>query len=183
MMSTTLELRMSGTFSLNVRPSTVTRSRPDAVAQQLAHALLRDVRADVVVDAAAGEDDLRVVAELLAPCTSGSTDRRRCSGRRPGPGGTAGSSIWCRRPRALRRVDAEPIEDRRELVHQRDVEVALGVLDDLGGFGDLDRRRAVDAGLDDRAVDVGDALERCARPGRTTTFMIVVERVLLVARD
>ena len=28
MMSTTLEFRISGTFSLNVRPSTVTRSAP-----------------------------------------------------------------------------------------------------------------------------------------------------------
>ena len=32
--------------------------------------------------------------------------------------------------------DAEPVEDQRELVHQRDVQVALGVLDDLRGFGD-----------------------------------------------
>ena len=40
----------------------------------------------------------------------------------------------------VRGSDAEPVEDQRELVHQRDVEVALGVLDDLGGLGDLDRR-------------------------------------------
>ena len=36
-------------------------------------------------------------------------------------------------------VDAEPVEDHGELVDQRDVDVALGVLDDLGRLGDLDR--------------------------------------------
>jgi hypothetical protein len=35
-------------------------------------------------------------------------------------------------------VDADLVEDHREFVHQGDVEVALGVFDDLGGFGDLD---------------------------------------------
>jgi hypothetical protein len=31
-------------------------------------------------------------------------------------------------------VDADLVEDQRQLVHQRDVEVALRVLDHLGGF-------------------------------------------------
>jgi hypothetical protein len=52
------------------------------------------------------------------------------------------------------------MEDRREFVHQRDVEVALGILDDLGGLGGLDARRLVDAGLDDRTIDRGDDVER-----------------------
>ena len=38
-------------------------------------------------------------------------------------------------------VDAEAVEDQRELVDQRDVDVALRVLDDLGGLGHLDARR------------------------------------------
>jgi len=33
---------------------------------------------------------------------------------------------------------------------------ALGVLDHLRGFGDFDRRRAMDARRDDGAIDVGD---------------------------
>ena len=57
-------------------------------------------------------------------------------------------------------VDAELMEDRRQLVHEGDIEIALGILDDLGGLGDLDRGRAVNAGLDHRAVDVGDDIER-----------------------
>ena len=62
-------------------------------------------------------------------------------------------------------VDVEHVEDRRQLVHERDVEIALRVLDHLGGFRDLDRRRAMDAGRDHRAVDVGDDVERrCVLP-------------------
>jgi hypothetical protein len=30
------------------------------------------------------------------------------------------------------------MKDQRQFVHQRDIEVALGVFDDLGGFGHLD---------------------------------------------
>ena len=52
------------------------------------------------------------------------------------------------------------MEDRRQLVHEGDVEIALGVLDHLGGLRHLDRRRAMDAGGDHRAVDVGDDVER-----------------------
>ena len=52
------------------------------------------------------------------------------------------------------------VEDQRELVHQRDVEVALRVLDDLRRLGHLDRRRPVHAGGDDRSIDAGDPLER-----------------------
>ena len=58
-MSTTRELRMSGTFSLKVRPSTVTRRRRAAALHQHAHAFARDAAPDAVVDAAAGQDDLR----------------------------------------------------------------------------------------------------------------------------
>ena len=43
------------------------------------------------------------------------------------------------------------VEDDGELVHQRDVEVALRVLDDLGGLRDLDRGRVMGPGLDDPA--------------------------------
>jgi len=46
-----------------------------------------------------------------------------------------------------------------ELVHEGDVEVALRVLDDLGGFRHFYRRRPVQAGGDDRAVNSGDDVE------------------------
>ena len=56
-------------------------------------------------------------------------------------------------------VDADPVEQDGQLVHQRDVEVALGVFDNLGGFGDADGRGAVDAGGDDGFVERGDLVE------------------------
>ncbi|MNN96343.1 hypothetical protein D3C81_2153120 [compost metagenome] len=49
-------------------------------------------------------------------------------------------------------VDAHLVEDDRQFVDQGDVEVALGVLDDLGGLGDLDAAGLVGAGADDLAV-------------------------------
>ena len=63
----TRELRRSGQFSLNVRPSTMTcapfTGKPAWI--MLLHRLLGDVLAHAVVDAPAGEDHLRVVAELV----------------------------------------------------------------------------------------------------------------------
>jgi len=50
-------------------------------------------------------------------------------------------------------VDAELVEDQRQLIHQGDVEVALGVLDDFGGFGDADAAGRMGAGGDDLAVE------------------------------
>lgn len=41
----------------------------------------------------------------------------------------------------------------------------LGVLDDLGGFRDPDRRRPVDTSIDKRAVDTGDDVECSRSPG------------------
>ena len=38
----------------------------------------------------------------------------------------------------LQRINAEPVKNDGQLIHQRDVQVALRVLDDLGGFRNLD---------------------------------------------
>ena len=122
--------------------------------------LLGDERPHVVVDAPAGQDDLGLVAELLrlrrqvvwvdADAVAADQARRepeevplRAGGREH-----------------VRGADAHAIEDQRELVHQRDVEIALRVLDDLRRLGDLDARRPVHARLDDGAVGCRDALER-----------------------
>jgi hypothetical protein len=59
-------------------------------------------------------------------------------------------------------IDADAVENDRQFVHQGDVQVALRVLDDLGGFGHLDARRRIDAGGDD-AVDLATLL--AAFPG------------------
>jgi hypothetical protein len=55
-------------------------------------------------------------------------------------------------------VDAEAVEDQRQLVDQRDVHVALGVLDDLGGLRHADARGLVRAGGDDLPVQRIDPL-------------------------
>jgi hypothetical protein len=65
-----------------------------------------------------------------------------------------------------------------EFVHQGDVEVALGVLDDLGGFGDLDGAGRVDAGGDHRGVGVGDDLEGLGVSPETTFMILVTVRSL-----
>jgi len=50
------------------------------------------------------------------------------------------------------RIESKALEYHGQLVHQRDVEVALRVFDYLGGFGDTDRRRAVYPGADHGTV-------------------------------
>ncbi len=49
-------------------------------------------------------------------------------------------------------IDAHPVEDDGELVHEGDVDVALGVLDDLGCFGNFYRRGAVNTCFNDHLV-------------------------------
>ena len=56
--------------------------------------------------------------------------------------------------------DFKPIENDRQLVHQRDVEIALGVFDDLRRFGDFDRGRPMDAGRGRSPIHRGDPLQR-----------------------
>ena len=66
-------------------------------------------------------------------------------------------------PRGLQHilgVDAEPVEHQRQLVDQRDVDVALDVLDDLGRFGDADRLRAMRPGADDARIERVDEIRR-----------------------
>ena len=97
---------------------------------------------------------MRQVVRIDADAVAADQARRR----------TSGSSTWCRPPRARPRCRC-PVRSKidAKLVHERDVDVALRVLDDLGGLGDLDRRRAVHARGDDDAVDRGDEVERVAR--------------------
>jgi len=127
-----------------------------AVVDHAFHGLLRDVGGHAVVDLAAGEDDLRVVTEHLGfmgevigvdadavAADQAGTERQEV------PLGAGGLQDF-------EGVDAETVEDQGEFVHQGDVEVALGVLDDLGGFGDLDRTGAVHPGGNHRGIQLGD---------------------------
>ena len=51
------------------------------------------------------------------------------------------------------RVDTHAVKNDRQLVDQSDVQVALGVLDDLGGFGNFDGGGFVHAAGHDRSID------------------------------
>ena len=55
--------------------------------------------------------------------------------------------------------DLKPIENNRKLVHQRNVEITLGIFDDLRRFGDLDRWRPMNTGADNAAIHRGDPLQ------------------------
>ena len=139
---------MSGQFSLNVSPSTSTRA--PFTWMRLRAMSLRDLPGDVqrhvVVQAPAGEDHLRVIADLLRlvrqvvriDADAVAADQARAE-RQEVPLAAGGVQH-------LLGVDAEAVEDQRQLVDQRDVDVALGVLDDLGGLGDPDAGGLVRAG-------------------------------------
>jgi hypothetical protein len=59
-------------------------------------------------------------------------------------------------------VDAEQVENQRQFVDQRYVEVALSVLNDLRRFGHLDRRRPVNPRSDNGTIDFSHDFE-CPR--------------------
>ena len=102
-----------------------------------------------VVDAASGKDDFGVVTDLLR--LVGQVVGIDADAVAAHQAGAKGQEV----PFAaggfqhFQGIYAEAMEDQREFVHQRDVEIALGVLDYLGGFGDLDGAGLVSAGGDD----------------------------------
>ena len=78
-------------------------------------------------------------------------------------------------------VDSETVKNEGELVHKRDVDVALSVLDCLRGLGHLDAGGEVGSGFDDAAVDSvhkGGGLGRASAGHLFNCF----KRVDLVAR-
>ena len=153
-MSTTRVLRRSGQFSLKVRPSTNARlafGHPAPLHHQLDD-LADHVGAHAVIEATPCKDDLRVVADglgLVGQVVGIDTDTMpadQAGAKRQevplAPGGL----------KDLLGIDPEAIEDQRQLIDQRDVHVALGVLDHLGRLRDADTARLVGPGNDDAAV-------------------------------
>ena len=133
-------------------------------AQQPPDAFARDALAHAVVDAPAGQNDLGMIAGLLGAigqiigidADAVAADESRLE-RQEIPFGP-------RRGQHVAGIDIERLEDQRQFVHEGDVEIALGVFDHLGRFGDLDRGRAMNAGRDHRSVDVGNDIERLWHP-------------------
>src|SRR3569623_1828296 len=145
------------------------------------HHTFGDMRAHVVVDAAAGEDDLRVVADLLRLVREVvGIDADAVAADQAGPEGQevplAASGL-----EHLEGVDAHAMEQQREFIDQRDVDVALRVFDDLRGLGDADAARLVRAGRDDAAIHGVDIVSDFRR-GARGHLDYGVDAVLLIAR-
>ena len=139
-MSTTRVLRMSGTFSLKVTPSTVTmRLAVTGAPHDRAGHAVGDIDAHAVVDAPARMDDVRVVAHFLG--LVGDVERIDADAVAAHQAGLEGQEVplGAGRLEHVARVDAQPVGDQGDLVDQGDVDVALGVLQHLGELGDADR--------------------------------------------
>ena len=140
-----------------------------------------NVGGHAIVDAAAGEDHLRM-----------ETDRFRFMGHIVGidadtvtadETGTVGLEIplGARRFEDLPRIEPEFLEQHGELIDQRNIDVALDVLDHFGGFGHPDRAHAMRPGRNDGGIDLIDEVG-CLERRTRSDLDDVGKAVSLVAR-
>ena len=153
----------------------------DAVPQHQPDHIAGGVARHVVVDPAPGEDDLRVIADLFrlvgqivrVNADAMPADHARAEGQEV--------PLAARCLENLQRVDIEAVEDDRKFIDQGDVQVALGVLDDLGCFGHLQAGCREGAGGDDAGVERIDRLGDFRR-GAAGDLPDLGQRIDLVAR-
>lgn len=115
----------------------------NAAAQHGLDQLRDDIGAHAVVEALTGQNDLRMVANrfglvrqivrIYADAVTADEARTKQQEIPIGAGGE----------QDVLGFDAHLVENDREFVDQGDVKIALRILDDLRGFGDLDARRLV----------------------------------------
>ena len=155
--------------------------RVDAVARHQAHHLSRHVGAHAVVDATTGEDHFRVVADFLR--FVGEVIRIDADAVSAHQSGAERQEVPLRARglENLQRIDAELVENQRQLVDQGDVDVALGVFDHFGGLGHPDAAGLVRAGGDDAGVERVDEV-RCLGRGARGHLEDAGDPVQLVAR-
>lgn len=111
-----------------------------------------DIDAHVVVEPAPSENDLGVIAHGLGFVGEVvGVDTYAVSAHEPGPEGQEIPFCAGSLQNGLG-IDTHFIEDERQFVNQGNVDVALGILDDLGGFRDLDAGGLVGADSDDLVV-------------------------------
>src|SRR6185503_17475987 len=142
--------------------------------------LLGDELAHAVVNTPARQDHLRVIADhvgfmsqvIRVHADAVSTDQTRTKWQEIPF--CAGSLQY------VERVDSHSIKQYRQLVHQRYVEVALGVLDNLCGLRHSNARSPEDSGRDDALIKVGNFVERFWIVARHH-FKYSGERVLFVS--
>ncbi len=135
----------------------------DAGIDHLLDGLLCHVGRHAVVDASAGEDDVRVITQhlrLMSQVVGIGADAVPAN-----QAGTLGQEVplGAGGLQDFEGVDADLVEDDCQFLHQGDVQVTLGVLDDLGGFGHLDAAGAMYAGGDNRLVKVAEGLRGLGR--------------------
>ncbi len=118
--------------------------------------LLGDKLAHAVVNAPACQNDLRVVAEhvrfmgeIVGIDTNAMTAYQAGAEWQEVPFGAGGLQDF-------QGVDADLVKDDGQFVHQGDIEIALGVFDDFGGFCHFDTGGPVDTGCDNGFVELGD---------------------------
>ncbi len=128
---------------------------------------LDDVASDearhAVIDAAAGQDHLGMEADRLRlvgqvvriDADAVAADEARPVGMEIPFGGGGRQDLAC--------VEAEILEQHGELVDQRDIHIALDVLDHLRGFRDADRAHLVGAGRHHAPIDAIDEVGRLGR--------------------
>ncbi len=143
--------------------------------------LLGYVFAHRVVDASAGEDHFGVVAQALrlegqvvwVHSDAMATDQSGAEGEEI-PLGSSGLQDG-------EGVDSLAVKDQRELIHQGNVEVTLGVLDHLGRLGGLDAGGNMNASSDDGSVDL--CHQSCGLRGIARDDLLdLLDSVLLVPR-
>ena len=81
----------------------------------------------------------------------------------------------------LKGIQPELVKYKAKFIHERDIYIALGVLDDLGGFGDLDAAGLVGSGFDDFTVELVDEIRDLGR-GAGGDFFDRGKAVLFVPR-
>src|SRR5690606_20224617 len=111
------------------------------------------VERHVVIDTAAGEDHLWVIADLLRlvrEVVRIHSDAMATHQPRPE---WQEIPLGSRSLQDLLGVDAKPVENQRQLIDERNVDIALCILDDLGCFGYANTRDLVRSRLDDAPVE------------------------------
>lgn len=119
---------------------------PEALADHALDNTLGDMRSHVVVEPTAGQNDLGMIADLLGflcevvriDADAMTADQTGLERQKVPLGAGRGKDIVG--------VKLKAMKNHGQLVDKGDVDVSLGIFDDLGGFGDLDGGRAVGAG-------------------------------------
>ncbi len=119
----------------------------------LLHRLLGDEFSHAVVDPAARQDNLGNVADflrLVGKVVGVNPDAVPAHEPRPE---LEEIPLGAGRLQHIVGVDAEPVENKGQFVHEGNIQVALGVFDNLCGLGHLDARRPVNSGSHHRFVN------------------------------